>query len=100
MNAMKIGKNFEMVVSGKYQSYRFATSLEQEFSEELKKDDVTLSSSDLFALAVELTFKDIERQAATDPDFETVWAVRSKDLAQARFLQNKTAGSKTVSVDK
>ena len=95
---MKIGKSFEMTVSAKYQSYRFATSLEEDYPDALTLDVITSISDKLLALAVNLTMADIERQASVDPDFETVWAIRSKDLAQTKFLQNKTAGAKTVTV--
>ena len=95
---MRIGKSFEMVVSGKYQSYRFATSLEQDYSDTLQYDDVILTSADLQAIAVVLTMKDIDRQAAQDPDFETVWMDRQKSLAQTKYIQNRSNGAKSVVV--
>jgi hypothetical protein len=89
---MKISKSFEMTISGNYQSYKFGSSLEQEYSDE---SDFKLTSDDLQALAVQMVSDDIKKQAEVDPDFSVVLAARSQSLLRDKLVREKTNNNKS-----
>lgn len=86
---MKITKTFEIGISGKYQTYRFGTSLE------VVADSMNIETAEesLSRAAIDSTFEDLRAFSISDEDFRTVLAARDEELQKYRKLlsnQGKT----------
>lgn len=83
---MKITKHFEMGISGKFQTYKFGTTLEVEGDAATGEE----AAEALQRAAVEATLRDIKALLETDSEFRLVWQARQEELFKfAKFQENQ-----------
>ena len=88
---MKISKFFEMTVSGNYQSYKFASGVEEEYPSE--SNDLQPTAEALQEVVVQMVMDDIKKQTEIDPEFAIILASRSQALLRDKLVREKAVAN-------
>jgi hypothetical protein len=88
---MKISKFFEMTISGNYQSYKFASGVEEDYPSE--SNDLQPTSEALQDVVVRMVLDDIKKQTEIDSEFAVVLAARSQALLRDKLIREKVVAN-------